>query len=145
MSDLLTEPRRTPASRPSAPVAVLFVVAIAAAVVFAIEVAPAPARFVSGISITNPLPYQVATEVSGPDRNGWMALGAVDPGRSQSFGEVFDLGANWVFRYSYAGVPGGEVRAARSELTRARWRVAVPPEVGQRFEAATLAPSAGAR
>jgi hypothetical protein len=145
MSDLLIEPRHRPGSRPRPSVALLFIAAIAAAIVIAAEVAPASPRFVRAVTISNPSPFLVETQVARPDRTGWLALGAVDPGRRQAFGEVFDLGETWVFRFSYAGVVGAEFTERRSALAAGDWRIDVPADAVATFQAAGLHPSAGGR
>jgi hypothetical protein len=143
MPDLLTAPRHRPVARSSAPVALILVVAVAVALIAGAEVAPARAKFVRHVSITNPLTYQVETEVAGADRTSWIGLGPVERQHVQSFEQVFDVGRRWVFRFSYSGITGGEITASRAQLERARWRVIVPPDVGHRFEAAGLPPSGG--
>ena len=145
MHDLLLEPRHRRGSRPRPSVALLLIVAIAAAVVLAAEVAPGSPRFVRTITISNPSAFQVQTDVARPNDNGWVPIGAVEPGRTQAFGEVFDVGDAWVFRFSYGGVVAEERTESRRDLASARWHVRISSDAAARLDAAGLAPSAGVR
>jgi hypothetical protein len=98
---------------------------------------------VAVLTVTNPSPYQVNIEVSPAGDERWLDLGAVNRERERTIEELPDLGASWVFRFASGGVDGGRVEVARTVLRDAGWKITVPPDVVERFEAAGLRPSAG--
>ena len=81
-------------------------------------------------------------EVSGAERDSWIELGSFGRERSRTVEELVDQGRQWVFRFSYAGVEGGELVVSRDRLVGDGWRITVPPEVTERLRAAGLAESA---
>jgi hypothetical protein len=98
---------------------------------------------VTALTVTNPSPYQVNVEISAAGEERWLDLGAVDREKDRTIEEIPDLGANWVFRFASAGVEGGRLEIPRNALRDAGWKIAIPADVVERFEAAGLTPSAG--
>jgi len=143
MSDLLIAPRPARARQRRAAGMALLVIAMSA--LAGTRLLPANARFVDHITVVNPLPFQVKTDAAQPGRDAWLALGATERQETESFERVFDLGREWLFRFSYAGVDGGQLAVSRQALAHNGWRVTVPTDVGRRFEAAGLLPSGGGR
>jgi hypothetical protein len=94
------------------------------------------------ITIENPLPYLVNVEVTGAERDGWLDLASIGPGRTRLVVEVLDQGDEWVFRFSYGGVQAGDVAIARDELASEDWRITVPTAVAGRLRQAGLSESA---
>jgi hypothetical protein len=133
------------AARPTLPRASLVVgIAIAGLLllVLLLRSASEPPR-VASLTVSNPSPFQVSIEVSPSGEERWLDLGAVDRERDRTVEELPDLGTSWVFRFASGGVDGGRIEVARSVLRDAGWRITVPPDVVERFEAAGLRPSAG--
>ena len=125
-----TEPRSTPLRSPHQAVGLF----LGAAMLAVLIVAPslAPATFIPRLAIDNPTPFDVNVDVSG-GAGGWIQLGTVARETEGVLEEVADPGPTWVFRFSYAGVDGGELTVPRSELRANRWLVTVPPEVRERL------------
>lgn len=98
---------------------------------------------VPSITIENPHQWSSAVEAAGESRPGWLGIGAVDATATKTFGEVLDQGPIWVFRFSYAGVDGGELAVSRADLQRGGWKVTIPSEFAERMRAAGLPASAG--
>ena len=96
---------------------------------------------VERITIHNPHEWSAAVEASGASRRGWVGIGEVDKKATLDFGEVLDQGPVWVFRFSYAGVDGGEMKVYRTDLRRSGWKVTVPDEFANRMQGARLGPS----
>jgi hypothetical protein len=133
------------AARPTLPRAGLFAgIAVAGVLllVLLLRSASDPPR-VAALTVANPSPYQVSVEVSPAGEERWLDLGAVDRERDRTIEELPDLGTRWVFRFASGGVEGGRVEVARTVLRDAGWKITVPPDVVERFEAAGLRPSAG--
>lgn len=118
----------------------------AAALVVALVVMVAPSldrrSFVPRLSIDNPTLFDIHVEVAGDDRSGWVDLGTVGRESQGVLEEVADPGATWVVRFSYAGAEAGELVVTRDELRDAGWRIAVPPQTGDRLVEQGFAPSA---
>ena len=110
--------------------------------VLLLQSATEPGR-VTALTVANPSPYQVSVDVSPDGEERWLDLGAVDRERERTIEELPDLGADWVFRFVSGGVDGGRLEVTRAGLRDAGWRITVPPDVVERFEAAGLRPSAG--
>jgi hypothetical protein len=115
-------------------------VAVVLAVVAVILVGAGDESFVAHVRVDNQTPYDVAVDVAGATRDGWMGAGFAQRRTTTEFSDVVDQGATWVFRFSYAGVDAGEVTVARSTLEGAGWRVAVPASVVDRLVAAGVSP-----
>jgi hypothetical protein len=111
--------------------AMLLATAIAA--VAALALAQRTPTFVDGIAVDNPSEYQVRVEVRGSDDQAWSGLTTLDRGASRVVPEVFDVGADWTFRFIAQGADAGEVRMARADLEAAGWSLAVPDAVAQRL------------
>jgi len=126
-----TEPRSTPLRSPHQAVGLF----LGAAVLAVLIVAPslAPATFIPRLAIDNPTPFDVNVDVSGGAGGGWIHLGTVARETEGVLEEVADPGPTWVFRFSYAGVDGGELTVPRSELRTSGWLITVPPEVRERL------------
>jgi hypothetical protein len=135
-----TEPRSTPLRSPHQAVGLF----LGAAVLAVLIVAPslAPPSFVPRLAIDNSTPFDINVDVSGGAGGGWIQLGTVARETEGILEEVADPGPTWVFRFSYAGVDGGELTVRRSELRTDGWLVTVPPEVRERLSAAGFEASA---
>ena len=135
-----TETRPTPLRSPNQAVGLF----LGAAVLAVLIVAPslAPASYVARLAIDNPTAFDVNVDVADGEGGGWFPLGTLDRERETVLEEVIDPGSTWVFRFSYAGVAGGELTVSRSELRGAGWQLAVPPGVSERLAAAGLVASA---
>lgn len=94
------------------------------------------------ITIENPLPYLVNVEVTGAERDGWFDLGSVRRQRTYVLEEVVDQGEEWVFRFSYGGVPAGGLVIRRNQLANDGWKITVPAAVADRLREAGLSESA---
>jgi len=99
-------------------------------------------HLVPRLTVVNDTDYQVEIEVSGPARDGWVDLGAVNPKSQKASEETFDQGRDWVFRFSYGGQDAGELSLSRSALVAERWKITVPPAVAERLGGAGIEPSA---
>jgi hypothetical protein len=97
--------------------------------------------YVDNVTVANPHQWDVGVEVAGAERDGWLGLGSVDRTASHEFQQVIDQGQQWVFRFSYAGVDGGELVVPRSELEASGWKVTVPEQFAERMRAAGVGPS----
>jgi hypothetical protein len=135
MSPVLTRPR--PRSGPVLVRHKVVVVAVAGALAIAALAAMQAAlrgpRFIDRIRIFNESPYLIDLEATG-DSHGWLKLGPVAPGETDSFGSVVDHGDRWRFHVTSGAYDGGEFALSRIELERAHWRVVVPRDVQQRLE-----------
>ncbi len=90
----------------------------------------------------NPAPYTINVEVTGAERDGWLDIGSFRRERNRTVEELADQGRQWVFRFSYGGVEGGELVLSRDQLARDGWKVSVPPEVTEQLRRAGLSESA---
>lgn len=91
-------------------------------------------RHVDRLIIVNPTAYELAVEVTGEGRDGWLPLGVV-PARSEHVvREVVDQGDVWIFGVRHWGEPVGEFSVTRNDLEGTGWRVDVPREVGERLQ-----------
>jgi hypothetical protein len=136
MSPVLTRPR--PRSGPVLLRRKVVVVAVAGAMAIAAlaemhEALRGP-PFIDRITIVNESPYLIELEAAGDSRDGWLKLGPVAPGETDSFGSVVDQGDRWRFHVTSGRYDGGEFALSRIELERAQWRVVVPHEVQLRLE-----------
>ncbi len=102
-----------------------------------------PPADVERVTVDNPHEWPAGVEVAGGERDGWVGLGAVERQASETFEDVLDQGGQWAFRFSYAGVAGGEVALPRADLDRRGWKITVPDTFAERMRAAGLAPSGG--
>jgi hypothetical protein len=137
----------TPPRRQSAQLATVAVVLIAFAVVIA--VAFPVARLAVGeptsfrqLTVHNPTPYLVNVDVSRAERDGWLDVGSFRREQDRTVEELVDQGRQWVFRFSYGGVEGGELVVSRQQLARDGWKVTVPTDVTERLRRAGLSESA---
>lgn len=110
-------------------------VATVVALAFVMKHSGAPAT-IPRITFENPTKYALYIEVSPGTGTGWTDSGFVPRGATADVREVIDQGDIWLFRFESQGESGGELQLTRAELQRARWRVAIPPEVGTRLEEA---------
>ncbi len=97
--------------------------------------------YIAALTVVNPHQWDVGVEVTGAQRDGWLGMGTVDRTASHGFAQVIDQGQPWVFRFSYAGVDGGEHVVPRSELEASGWKVTVPEHFAERMRAADVGPS----
>ena len=98
-------------------------------------------HFVDRLTIENPLPYEVSIDVTSAKHDGWMGVAIVPANKTDVVSDVVDQGRTWVFRVESHGVAGGEFRIERSLLDRARWRIAIPADVGTRLRDAGALPA----
>ncbi|MDQ3569191.1 MAG: hypothetical protein M3396_00910 [Actinomycetota bacterium] len=143
MSSVLTPQPRAPLRRRSDILVVLTGALVLVGVVAVLVPATKTAGHVASITITNPHRWPAGVEAAAENRQGWVGIGAVDASGTRAFEEVLDQGRVWVFRFSYAGVDGGELVVSRAELEGSQWKVTVPDEFANRLGAAGLGPSAG--
>jgi hypothetical protein len=118
---------------------------VAVALIIGVLAAVEGPAFVSRVSIDNATPYTLEVEVTGSDRDGWLALGPVSPGGRRRLSDVVDTGDRWVTRVSSAGVAGGEFVVTRDELERNGWVIAVPDAVTNRLAQNGVTPPAPRR
>jgi hypothetical protein len=114
--------------------------AVLATLAFLLPASRTPS-YVDEVTVANPHQWDVGVEVSGAERDGWLGMGTVDRTASHGFQQVIDQGQQWVFRFSYAGVDGGELVVPRSELEASGWKVTVPEQFAERMRAAGVGPS----
>ncbi len=116
---------------------------LGAAVLAVLLVAPAldDGTFVARLTIDNPTVFDVNVEVADPGREGWLDHGTIDRETQGVLEEVADPGGTWVFRFTYAGVQGGDLIVPRLTLRQDGWRLAIPTEVGEKLTEAGFAPS----
>lgn len=140
MSPVLTRPR--PATSPVA-LGQMAVVALGAIllVVLGVRLVGDRPSFVSELTVVNPTVYKLNVDLEG-DGRGRLGLGTVRREQSWTFEQVIDQGATWVFRFSYGGVPGGELTMTRARLEAEGWQITVPADVGERLRLVGLRPSA---
>jgi len=119
--------------------------AIAAVVVVAIVALLLPGSrlpsYVDAITVVNPHQWDAEAEATGTERDGWLGMGMVDRNASRRFEQVIDQGEQWVFRFTYGGVDGGELVVPRTELEASGWKVTVPQQFAERMRAAGVGPS----
>jgi hypothetical protein len=136
MSPVLTRPR--PRSGPvllRRNVVVMTVAgAIAIAALAGVHAALRGPQFIDRITIVNESPYLIELEATGDNHHGWLKLGPVAPGETDSFGSVVDQGDRWRFHATSGPYDGGEFALSRTELERAHWRVEIPRDIQQRLE-----------
>jgi hypothetical protein len=106
---------------------------LALALIIGLMAAVEGPTFVDRVSIRNSTPYTLDVEVTGADRDGWLALGPVSPGGRRNLRDVVDKGDRWVVRVSSAGVDGGEVVVSREDLERSGWVITIPDETTNRL------------
>ncbi len=97
--------------------------------------------YVAVLTVVNPHQWDVGVEVTGAQRDGWLGMGTVDRTASRGFERVIDQGEQWAFRFSYAGVDGGELVVPRRELEASGWKVTVPEQFAERMRAAGVGAS----
>jgi hypothetical protein len=84
------------------------------------------ADFVDRVTIVNPTERALDVDVSGSAHRGWTGLATVEPRSTTDVEQVVDQGRHWVFRFTDAGAPVGEVRVSRDRLAHDGWRVRAP-------------------
>jgi len=116
---------------------------VAAVAVAALALAPGMRlpRVVGRVGVANPTVYSVDVDVRGADPTSWLDLGSVQRESTRNSYEVIDQGRQWMFRFSYAGEEVGMVAISRAQLKAGGWRIAIPPDVGDRLAAAGTPPS----
>ncbi|MGH2662983.1 MAG: hypothetical protein ACRDH8_09295 [Actinomycetota bacterium] len=102
-----------------------------------------PPPTVDRITVANPTEYDLDTEVTGGDRQGWLPLSVVEAGTEVVVRDVIDQGEEWIFRFRHWDESVGELPVAREELERSGWRVEVPEEIGERLQQLGTPPSEG--
>jgi hypothetical protein len=94
------------------------------------------------LTVANQTLFHINVDLADSDRDRWFQLGTVSRETDGVLEEIPDMGGTWVFRFSYAGVPAGELVLSRPALVEAGWAFAVPADVGARLAGAGLSPSA---
>jgi hypothetical protein len=108
---------------------------VALALIIGLMAAVEAPAFVDRVSVRNPTPYALDVQVTGADRDGWLALGPVSPGGRLSLRDVVDEGDRWIVHVSSAGIDGGEIVVSRAALERSGWVITVPDEATNRLAA----------
>ncbi|MGH9188365.1 MAG: hypothetical protein ACRD0U_21575 [Acidimicrobiales bacterium] len=90
--------------------------------------------------MTNRSEYDISVQVSGGDRDGWMAVTTASRRSTTTTVGVIDQGDVWVFRFRAQGREGCELRATRRDLEQASWTVTVPDDVIQHLRAGGAPP-----
>jgi len=90
--------------------------------------------FVHHVSVTNHSNLQIDVDVTGGQRDGWLAVAIARPNGSVTTREVVDEGDTWIFRFHSGGHNGGELRVNRGDLARAGFRIVIPERVTDRLE-----------
>ncbi len=142
MSPVATRPRPAPARRRSDMLGLLAgglgLVLAFAVLLPAIDAPP----HVTAVTIDNPHGWSVDVDATNASGDGWVGIGNVAKSANVAFAEVLDQGPVWVFRFSYAGVDGGQLKVSRADLEGSGWEITVPDEFARRMRAAGLGPSA---
>jgi hypothetical protein len=90
--------------------------------------------FVDRVAVKNPTGYDLNVDVTSADRDGWLPVTvAAGSGNVTETRDVVDEGDTWIFRFSYAGRPAGELRVPRAELERDKWQISVPSAIADRL------------
>ncbi len=141
MTSVLTRQPPRPSTGPVS-IAVLVIGAAAVAAVSALLLSSlrTPSR-VAELTIENPHEWNVRVDVTESARNGWLGVGDLDRRSTQTFYDVIDQGEQWVFRFAYGGVGGGEVVVDRARLEQDGWKLAVPQDFAERMRQARMEPS----
>lgn len=140
MNQLLTEPAPAHVRRVGPLAQKLGVVLVVAVMLGAgLWLARGP-KFVDHVSIANPSGYDLNVDVTGAGRDGWLPISVATGGRTTTTRDVVDQRDTWIFRFSYAGSPGGQVSVSRSDLAKRGWRIEVPQDVAERLRAAGVQP-----
>jgi hypothetical protein len=92
-------------------------------------------NYIESIAFENPNVYDLKIEVSDAGRTGWMAVTTARRKSTTVAQDVYDIGDEWVFRFTAQGQEGGEVRVTRSDLAGAGWHLRVPEQVGVHLHA----------
>ncbi|MCA1708151.1 MAG: hypothetical protein LC808_34705 [Actinobacteria bacterium] len=141
MNPVLTHPR-SQSSRLARVGELLIVLALAAAVVFALSrLGLGDTASYRRLTVENPSPYIINVDVTGAKRDGWLDVGTVRRENRQTFEELADPGDQWVFRFSYGGVDAGELIVSRDQLARDGWKITVPGQATERLREAGLSES----
>lgn len=94
-----------------------------------------PPATVDPITIENPSRYSLGIRATGADRDGWVPVGTVHRGTTQTFHEVLDQGDVWIFHFTSQLRDGGELRVTRRALEASGWWLVIPESVGAQLEA----------
>ena len=120
----------------------LIMVALAAGVILALRlVGLGESATYRTLTVENPSQYIVNIEVTSASRDGWFDVGSVKRENRQTFEELVDPGEQWMFRFSYGGIHGGELMVSRDRLAHDGWAITVPAEVTERLREAGLSES----
>lgn len=91
-------------------------------------------EFVHHVAVTNRSNLQIDVDVTGAQRDGWLAVAIARPNGSVTTREVVDQGDTWIFRFRSGGHYGGELRVNRDKLARAGFTIEIPQRVTDRLE-----------
>jgi hypothetical protein len=92
-------------------------------------------NYINTISFENPSAYDLNIDVSDAGRTGWMAVTTARRNRTTVAQDVYDIGNNWVFRFTAQGQEAGEVRVTRADLAGDGWHVRIPEGIGAQLRA----------
>jgi hypothetical protein len=99
-------------------------------------------RFVDHVRVKNPSDLLIDVDVTGKDRDGWLAIAIARPTEMATTKDVVDQGEVWIFRFQSAEHDGGELRVSRDDLERSRWTIAIPAAVIDQLRRAGARPAA---
>jgi hypothetical protein len=92
-------------------------------------------NYIKSISFENPSAYDLNVEVSDAGRTGWMAVATARRNGTTVAQDIYDIGSDWVFRFTAQGQAGGEVRVTRSDLAGDGWHLRIPEGIGAQLQA----------
>lgn len=140
MNPTLTESRATPRTFGEG---LVMVASVAIVLVVAVVLGPSLRlpHYVARVTLDNPTEYRLEVEVTDVNRGGWLPLGEVGRDGSKVAYEVIDQGSRWLFHFSSGGVDAGEAVVSRDDLRHGGWKLAIPPDVGNRLRAQGVPPS----
>ena len=115
-------------------------VAVALAVLVGTSTRPSP-DLVDRVVVRNEGDHLLSVAVASARGGGELSLGAVEPGTTEVFDQVLDLGPRWRVTLASGGVDAGDYDVARTELVEG-WTV--PDAVDERLDRAGLPPVTGA-
>lgn len=141
MASVLTRQPPRPSTGPAAIVALVMGAVTSAALAAVIMSSLRTPPRVAELTIENPHEWNVGVEVAGSRRDGWLGVGDLAQHSTQTFYEVIDQGEQWVFRFAYGGLDGGELVVDRARLEQHGWKLTVPQGFAERMGQAEMEPS----
>jgi hypothetical protein len=113
------------------------VIATTLAFVLTLLIVHTPKR--ATVTIANDTAYQLTIDATRPGSDSWSPVVVIEPDQTQTR-SVVDQGDVWVVRFSGQGQSGGEITVNRSDIERAGWQFAVPPDIALTLEEAGATP-----